>query len=323
MRAMRVVVLGSTGLLGRTIVADLAGRGHAVAGISRRGLPCREAPRAEATVLDVVTAGDAELEATFAGADAVVHCLGPDDRDRVRGSATDYFQRLLVTPTARVAAAARRAGVGSLVVLGSYFTAFDRLHPEWDLPRRHPYIQARVDQARRSREAGPDATSVLEIPFVFGALTGIVPMWKSYLIDPTRRSPGAGAPAGSSAAVSNTDVALAVAALIEGRCAPGAYPVSTDVYPYARLVRVICDALGQTRKKVVTVPTPLLGAGLRAEGWRLAVVGKSSGLTPRLLAPDMLARDLGLDPAAYAPALGLTPRNLDDVVRATVAACRG
>ena len=104
---------------------------------------------------------------------------------------------------------------------------------------------------------------------------------------------------------------------------PGAYPVSTDVYPYARLVRVICDALGQTRKKVVTVPTPLLGAGLRAEGWRLAVVGKVVG-PDRACSPRTCWRvTSGWTPRHTPRHWGLTPRNLDDVVRATVAACRG
>lgn len=319
---MRVIVLGSTGFLGRTVVADLVRHGHAVTGLSRRGMPCPEAPAASAGVLDVVAASAPTLEVAFAGADAVVHCLGPDDRERVRGSATEYFQRLLVDPTQRVAGAARRSGVASLVILGSYFTAHHRLHPDWDLAARHPYIQARVDQARRGRESGPEATTVLEIPFVFGALPGIVPMWKSYLVAPTRRSPVAVAPAGASAAVTNTDVADAVRAVIEGRCPPGAHPLSTDVYRYDRLVRAISDALGTPRKPVVTVPTALLGAGLRVEGWRLALTGRASGLTPGRLATDILGRDLGLDPAAYAPPLGLTPRSLDDVVRATVAACR-
>lgn len=70
---MRAVVLGSTGFFGRTIVAELARRGHAVVGYSREGAPCPEAPAA----------------------------------------------------------------------------AFDRLHPEWQLSARHPYIKARADQQRR------------------------------------------------------------------------------------------------------------------------------------------------------------------------------
>lgn len=321
---MRVVVLGSSGFLGRSIVAGLAGHGHDVVGVSRRGLHCPEAPSASAMTLDVVAAEDAGLDLALAGADAVVYCLGPDDRERVPAPAGAYFQRLLVDPTVRVAGAASRIGVARLIVLGSYFTAFDRMHPQWHLSARHPYIQARRDQQERARAAAAGVeTSVLEIPFVFGALPGIAPMWKSYLVEPTRRSPlVAYAPAGTNAAVTNGDVAQAVSALIAGDVTPGDYPIATDNYSFVRLTRVIADALGQRSKRVVTVPTPLLAAGIRAEGWRVRLTGKDSGLTLRHLVSDILARDLSLDTATYASALGLTPRPLDDVVAATVAACR-
>ncbi len=322
---MRVVVLGSSGLLGRSIVADLSRRGHGVVGISRRGLHCPEAPSASAVALDVVSADDAGLDLALAGADAGVYCLGPDDRERVPAPAEDYFQRLLVAPTVRVAASAARTGLARLVILGSYFTAFDRMHPEWHLATHHPYIRARRDQRERARAAAAGVeTSVLEIPFVFGALPGIVPMWKSYLDEPTRRSPlVAYAPAGTNAAVTNTDVAQAVSALVGGDIAPGDHPIATDNYSFVRLTRVIADALGQRSKRIVTVPTPLLAAGIRAEGWRVRLTGKDSGLTLRYLARDVLGRDLGLDTAAYGSALGLAPRPLDDVIATTVAACRG
>lgn len=321
---MRVVVLGSSGFLGRSIVAELSGHGHDVIGVSRRGLLCPEAPGASAMALDVVATDEAGLDLVLAGADVVVYCLGPDDRERVPAPADAYFQRLLVDPTVRVAAAAARTGVARLVVLGSYFTAFDRAHPQWELAARHPYIQARRDQQEQARAAAVGVeTSVLEIPFVFGALPGIVPMWKSYLVEPTRRSPlVAYAPTGTNAAVTNTDVAQAVSALMSGDVPAGDYPLATDNYSFARLTRIIADALGQPRKRVVTVPPPILAAGIRAEGWRVRLTGKDSGLTLRHLVHDILARDLSLDPTAYGSTLGLTPRSLDDVVAATVAACR-
>ena len=146
---MRAVVLGSTRFLGRTIVAELARRGHAVVGYSRGGKPCPEAATAAYGSLDVVAASGSELDACVAGADAVVYCLGPDERERIPRPATTFFQRLLVAPTERVAYAVRRCGVARFVVLGSYFTAVDRLHPEWQLSARHPYIKARADQQRR------------------------------------------------------------------------------------------------------------------------------------------------------------------------------
>lgn len=318
---MRAVVLGSTGFLGRTIVAELARRGHAVVGYSREGAPCPEAPAAAYDSLDVVEASDTDLDACLAGADAVVYCLGPDERVRIPRPATTFFQRLLVAPAERVAYAVRRCGVARFVVLGSYFTAFDRLHPEWQLSARHPYIKARADQQRRVHaDAGAASTSMLEIPFVFGSLPGIVPMWKSYLIDPARRFPVVFSPAGRNAAATNLDVAQAISGLVEGWIPAGDHPVVTDNYTFERLNRVIVEALDRPRRPVVTIPTGLLAAGLRGEQARRRLTGAGAGLTTSRLARDILARDLGLDPAAYAPVLGLTPRSLDDAVRATVAA---
>ena len=60
--------------------------------------------------------------------------------------------------------------------------------------------------------------------------------------------------------------------------------------------------------------------GAAGEQARRRLTGAGAGLTTSRLARDILARDLGLDHAAYAPVLGLTPRSLDDAVRATVAA---
>jgi uncharacterized protein YbjT (DUF2867 family) len=96
--AMRIAVLGGSGVLGRAITASAVAAGHTVVAASRH--PRASLPAgASAVVADVVTGQG--LAAAFAGADAVI------DATNARQGARD----VLVEGTQRVLAAARGAGV--------------------------------------------------------------------------------------------------------------------------------------------------------------------------------------------------------------------
>ncbi|MFZ2515892.1 MAG: NAD-dependent epimerase/dehydratase family protein, partial [Candidatus Lutibacillus vidarii] len=87
---MKVLVLGATGLLGHRVCRELATRGIDVAGVSRRGGAAPGAPaRIPVTAYDSAAATDGELRDLLTGYDALVYALGPDDRERVRGSARE------------------------------------------------------------------------------------------------------------------------------------------------------------------------------------------------------------------------------------------
>ena len=314
---MRVVVLGSTGLLGRAVTAELAAQGHAVLGISRSGAGCPEAPGSTARALDVAGARPADLEQLLAGADVVVHALGPDDRTRPPAPARSHFQTLLADVTERVAAAAQRTGVARLVIFGSYFTAVDRLQPDWQLAARHPYIAVRAAQAAQARAAAPTVdVSVVEIPYVLGAVGQLVPAWTALLLGPLRRSPVGFALPGGAAAVRVTEVAYAVRLLAEGRVAAGDHPVASDNLDFRRLTRVALEALGR-RAPVVTVPRSALAATLRSEGWLLARRGLDSGLD-LLHLPDLLCHNTFLDLTEVESTFGIHGQPIDDEIRTTV-----
>lgn len=318
---MRVVVLGSTGLLGRATTDALLRRGDEVVAVSRSGQEAPgSGPAPMARRVDVVLASGTDLDALLHGSDAVVHALGPDDRERPPAPATTFFRTRLAAPTARVAAAAARQGVPRMVVLGSYYSTFHRRHPEWRLTERHAYISAREEQARSAIAAGGDSTevSVLEIPFVFGALPGIVPMWKSVFFDALRRGPVAPSLPGGSAAVTHTDIAAATVALASGAVPAGRHPIATDNITFGRLTRTVLDELGR-RAAVVTIPRAGLAAGLRTEKLRLRMRRKESGLDPNHL-PDLLCRNLFLDTGATQDLFGLPPTDVGPTVRDTVRA---
>lgn len=316
-----MVVLGASGYLGRAVGDELLARGHDVLGVSRSARASARL-QAEGTTAraDLVTASDGELDGLLAGAGGAVWCLGPDDRAPLPAPVPATLSRELVAPTARAAAAARRAGLARFVILGSYFATFDRLRPEWGLARRHPYIGARVEQAAQAEAAAPGMVAVLEIPFVFGPVAGTVPLWKPLLFEPLRRSPVGFAPAGGSAAVTATDVARAAAAVVEGAAPAGRHPLSVDNISYRRLAQLVLDELGRGGRPVLPLPAPVVTAGAVATGAVHRLRGRGTGLDVRRVARDIVARHLHLDPDTYCRPLGLTPASVDEAVRATVQA---
>jgi dihydroflavonol-4-reductase len=317
---MRVVVLGVSGLLGRTISEHLLGLGHTVVGVSRSGT-AGIGMTTEGSLIraDLTTATDEALDALLDGAGAVVYCLGADDRTALPAPVAQTLERVLVTTTVRCARAARRQRVPHMVVLGSYFTTFDRLHPEWALRRRHPYIQARADQATRATEAAPGAVSVLEIPYVFGAVPGVEPSLKKVFFDRLRRGPLGASFSGGTAAVTNGDVAQAATAIITGTAASGVYPLAVDNITYRQLTGTVLAELGR-RVPVVTMPAPVLTAGVVATALTYRLRHRGMALNPRYVARDILDRRLYLDPVSLGAPLGLVARSVEPAIRETVRA---
>jgi UDP-glucose 4-epimerase len=110
---MRVVVVGATGNVGTSLLHALERetRVESVVGIARR-LPALRLPKVEWMRADVTTD---ELEPLFEGADAVVHLAWAVQPSRN----LPQVRRVNVDGSARVFAAVRRAGVGTLVYASS------------------------------------------------------------------------------------------------------------------------------------------------------------------------------------------------------------
>src|SRR5919108_2084010 len=106
----RIVVTGSSGLLGSAIVRRLARRGWSVTGIDRQPGPFTR------VVADITTRGlfDWVLE----GVDAVIHAASLHVPDLGRVSDED-FRRVNVAATEQLLDAARRHRVGRVVYTGT------------------------------------------------------------------------------------------------------------------------------------------------------------------------------------------------------------
>ena len=111
----RVAVTGASGVVGGAAARALLARGDAVVGVQRGPLPASLADLgATERRADVSVSVDALADA-FAGCHAVVHAAARVD---ITGPWEDY-ERANVIGTRPVIAAARRAGVGRLVMVSS------------------------------------------------------------------------------------------------------------------------------------------------------------------------------------------------------------
>ncbi|MCZ7374175.1 NAD-dependent epimerase/dehydratase family protein [Micromonospora sp. WMMC250] len=299
---MRILVVGGSGLIGAHVVEVLRERGHATTAVARTSHPGVD------HLLDVGSASPEELRSLLAGHDGVVYATRTDEQRPLPKPIYPQFRRDNVDPVVRLFTAAREQGLTRGVVMGSYYTYFDRLHPQWRLPERHTYIRCRVEQAREGRAAaGPDLpVAVLELPFVFGRAGDRLPNWAGPLDRWARSRTPLVAPTGGSAAASARSVAEVAADALEQ--ASGAdIPVADENLTWPDMLARIAEAVGR-RRRVARLPAGAARAALRLGGALQGLGGKESGVNPTYVA-DLLLTDLFIEPT--------TGRSLDVALRET------
>ncbi|SNT37052.1 Nucleoside-diphosphate-sugar epimerase [Asanoa hainanensis] len=299
---MRILVVGGSGLVGVHVTEVLRGRGHQVATAARTAAPGID------HLLDVKSATPDELRRLLAGHDGVVYATRTDEQRGLPKPIYPAFRHDLVDPVVRLFTAARAERLTRGVVMGSYYTYYDRLHPQWRLPERHTYIRCRVEQAAEGRAAaGPDLpVAVVELPFVFGRAGDRLPNWSAPLDRWARSRAPLAVPAGGSAAVSARSVAEITADALEQ--ASGAdLPVADENLTWAEMVARIAAAVGRPRR-VRRLPGAAARASMRLGGALQALGRKESGVNPTYAA-DLFLTELFIEPT--------TGRDLEPALRDT------
>ncbi|RKR86270.1 nucleoside-diphosphate-sugar epimerase [Micromonospora pisi] len=296
--------MGGSGLIGAHVVEVLRERGHAVTTLARTARPGID------HLLDVESASVDELRPLLAGHDGVVYATRTDEQRPLRKPIYPAFRRDNVEPVVRLFTAARHEGLTRGVIMGSYYTYHDRLHPQWRLAARHTYIRCRVEQAREGRAAaGPDLpVAVLELPFIFGRAGDRLPNWAGPLDRWARSRSPLVVPAGGTAAASARSVAdVAVEALEHARAED--IPVADENLTWHDMIARIAEAVGRPRR-VRRLPAAAVRAALRSGGVLQSLGGKESGVNPTYLA-DLLLAELFIEPT--------TGRSLGPALRETFA----
>ncbi|GAA3576678.1 hypothetical protein GCM10022222_71740 [Amycolatopsis ultiminotia] len=304
---MKILVVGGSGLLGRHVLDELRTRGHETTAVARTAREDVD------SVVDVAKASHDELRALSEGHDGVVFAGGMDDRAVGKGPVEPRLYAGNVAPVAALLRAAREAGCTRAAVLASYYTYFDRIHPEWGLAAKHPYVDSRLEQARVAREtAGPDLpVAMIEVPFVFGAAADRVPQWAVPVVKWVRSAAPLFAPVGGTATTSARGVGIAAADALEQ--ASGAdVPAAEENLSWEDLLGRMAGAAGRPRR-VWPVPSWPVRAMFRLGGQ----VGRLSGKQPGLKVEHfggLLLRELYVEPARARP--------VDAAIRETATAIR-
>ncbi|GIF68392.1 hypothetical protein Ais01nite_64270 [Asanoa ishikariensis] len=286
---MRILVVGGSGLVGAHVTDVLRERGHEVTTAARTAAPGVD------HLLDVKSAAPDALRRLLAGHDGVVYATRTDEQRGLPKPIYPVFRQDLVDPVVRLFTAARAEGLTRGVVMGSYYTYYDRLHPRWRLPERHTYIRCRVEQAAEGRAAaGPDLpVAVLELPFVFGRAGDRLPNWSEPLDRWARSRAPLLVPVGGSAAASARSVAEVTADALEQ--ASGAdIPVADENLTWADMLARIADAVGRGRR-VRRLPGGVARTSMRLGGALQALGRKESGINPAYAA-DLFLAELFIEP---------------------------
>ena len=181
---MKVFMIGGTGLLGSEAAGELIARGHKVTSIALPPLPeGAELPQKMKIEFDnYLEMSDAEIKKHFKGCQGFVFAAGVDER--LEGPPPIYamFKKYNIDPIERLLRLAKESGVKHAVILGSYFAYFDKLWPQMELAKWHPYIRSRRDQEDVALSFADDHfdVAVLELPYIFGTQPGRKPVGFSW-----------------------------------------------------------------------------------------------------------------------------------------------
>jgi len=237
----RVLVLGATGFVGRSVCARLAGAGTAVRALTRDRLKSR--PLHVIPSLEVVEGSphdDGDLARALDGMDAVVNLVGILHQSR-----RESFEKVHAQLPARLARACRAAGVLRIVHVSA-------LHADPGGPSEYLRSRGRGEAALRSGGEGL-AVTILKPSVIFGRDDSFLNLFAG-LVKPLPVVPLAGAGVRFQP-VWVEDVAGAVAAcLADSRTAGQAYDLcGPRAYSLAEIVRFVARLQGLER---VIVPLP-------------------------------------------------------------------
>lgn len=328
----KLMIIGGTGLLGHHTALEALEHGFEVSSLSVDDAEVDEdfKKKVDIHILDVFKASQEEIANALKGYDYMIYSVGPDDRVTPKAPADKFFHQHLVEDAAKVFRAARDAGVKKSVLYNSYFAYFDREMPELKLYERHPYVRARVDQAKKvNEEKGKMEVVVLELPYIFGTVHGRSPLWRDVFLN--RFIKGKSMlffPKGKTTMTTVKHIAESgVGAILYGKDGMR-YPIGDENKDYHYMLNTMLDELykgtGKKPHKVHNAPRCFIVMGGKAVMKAELKKGLEPGLDFGYIMKDIMTRDVVVPEAVLdkvANELHLTRGGLDEAIRETARAC--
>ena len=264
---MKIFMIGGTGLLGSEAAAELIRRGHEVSSIALPPLP-------KGTVLpekmkiefgNYLEMTDEEMKAHLTGCEGFVFAAGVDERVEGPAPIYDMFRKFNIDPVRRLLRLARESGVKHAVILGSYFAYFNKIWPDQQLAKWHPYIRSRRDQEEVALSFAGDGfdVAVLELPYIFGTQPGRKPVW-IFLVEMLRGMKYATLyPKGGTTMVTVRQVGQAIAGAMERNKGGNCYPIGYYNMKWKAMLAIVHQYLGTPHKRIITIPNWMFALGIR------------------------------------------------------------
>jgi len=321
---MKVFMIGATGFLGYHATRLFLERGHEVATISLPPMPEEDLlPReVQCTLGNIDEMTDEALISLMSGFNTFIFAAGRDERTPPKAPAYEFFHKHNVASCSRMIQLAKEAGCTRAVVLNSYFSYFAREWPQFNLTAHHPYIRSRVVQADAAIQTGGAEMEVmiLELPYIFGAMPGRIPLWKEVLLDRFKKSKKIFFMEGGTACVTVKQVSQAIVGAAEKGKGGMRYPVGGTNITWDKLFKKLSDLAFEETKKMQKVPKWILKLAVMGESRKHRKKGLEGGLNS-VKYMDVQCSKTFLDPSVAAEALGVEPDDLDTALKETVLAC--
>jgi hypothetical protein len=161
--------------------------------------------------------------------------------------------------------------------------------------------------------------TILELPYIFGAMPGRVSLWRP-LVKYVRSAPLLFYTKGGTNMVAVKHVAEAIVGAVEQGQAGECYLVGDENLAWQEFLTRLGSIMGR-RKRVVTLPDWLIRPALAAVKLTHWLQSRESGLDPIHLL-DLQSADTFFDPEPARRALGFGSGGLDQAFAETVQACR-
>jgi uncharacterized protein YbjT (DUF2867 family) len=162
---MKVFITGATGFVGPSVANAIADAGHEVHVLERKsgaakaaGVRCQSAVQGDVTDRDSIRRG-------VQGLDAVVHLVS------IRQGKPDQFERVMVSGTRNILAAAKESGIRRLVLM----SALGVNDHTKDLV---PYYNAKWKMEQDTKASGLEYV-IFRPSFIFGRSGGILPTFRT------------------------------------------------------------------------------------------------------------------------------------------------
>jgi len=279
---MKIFLVGGTGLLGSAAAAELIKRGHEVCAISLPPVPEGvELPSGmKLDFKNYLTLTDDEIRTYFTGCEGFVFAAGVDERISGPSPVYDFFKKFNITPLERLLRIAKECKVKHSVICGSYFSHFDKIWPNLELSRWHPYIRCRRDQEKMalSFADGNFNVAILELPYIFGVQKGREPVW-TIIVKAVRSMPGVTMyPKGGSTMVTLKQVAQSIAGALEKTKGGQCWPIGWYNKEWTDFLAIVHRNMGMPGRKVITIPNWMLNLGIKSMEKKLREPGAEGGI---------------------------------------------